>query len=184
MVTRYAVGALGVGLMGLGAFLAWSQRPWDVVVWLVGAVVLHDGLIAPLVLLVGLGVAATRPGVRGPLRAALLTAGCLTVIALPDILRPGPVVNVTVLPLDYVRNWLVLLGVVVLATVVVLVGKRGRGGHGGRVRRPEPAPVAPKPGPAPVAPQPGPAPVTPSPGPTPTAPKPGPTPPPKTPPSS
>ncbi|MGP9017434.1 hypothetical protein ACT1U9_03370 [Streptomyces sp. BR1] len=172
MVTRYAVGAVGVGLMGLGAFLAWSQRPWDVVVWLVGAVVLHDGLIAPFVLLVGLGVAAARPGVRGPLRAGLLTAGCLTAIALPDILRPGPVVNVTVLPLDYVRNWLVLLGVVVLATVVVMVGKRGRGGRGGHVRKPEPGPTAPKPGPAP-----------PKPGPAPAPPKPGPAAPPKTPPS-
>ncbi|MEU5432812.1 hypothetical protein AB0G73_05480 [Streptomyces sp. NPDC020719] len=178
MVTRYAVGAIGVGLMGLGAFLAWSQQPWDVVVWLVGAVVLHDGLIAPLVLLVGLGVAATRPGVRGPLRAALLTAGCLTVIALPAILRPGPVVNVTVLPLDYVRNWLVLLGVVVVVTVLVMVGKRGRGGPGARARRP--GPVAPKPGPAPVPPKPGP--VAPKPGPGPVAPKPGPAAPPKAPP--
>ncbi|WP_371655588.1 MULTISPECIES: hypothetical protein [unclassified Streptomyces] len=126
MVGRYAVGALGVATMGLGVSLVWAQSPWDVAVWLVGAIVLHDGLIAPLVLLVGLGVMATRPGVRGPLRAALVTAGCLTAIALPVILRPGPYNNATVLPLDYLRNWLVLLAVVVVGAGLVVAGKRVR----------------------------------------------------------
>ncbi|MFF1476428.1 hypothetical protein ACFVYD_02380 [Streptomyces sp. NPDC058301] len=126
MVARYVVGACGVALMGLGVSLVWAQAPWDVAVWLVGAVVLHDGLIAPLVLLVGLGVAATRPGLRGPLRAALVTGGCLTAIALPDILRPGPFTNATVVPLDYVRNWLVLLGVVGAGAALVVLGKRLR----------------------------------------------------------
>ncbi|MEU4347275.1 hypothetical protein [Streptomyces sp. NPDC023838] len=132
MVARYVVGACGVALMGLGVSLVWAQAPWDVAVWLVGAVVLHDGLIAPLVLLVGLGVAATRPGLRGPLRAALVTGGCLTAIALPDILRPGPFTNATVVPLDYVRNWLVLLGVVGVGAALVVVGKRLRAGRARR----------------------------------------------------
>lgn len=127
MAGRFAVGALGLTLMGLGVSLVWAQAPWDVAVWLVGAIVLHDGLIAPLVLLLGLGVALTRPGVRGPLRAALMTGGCLTAIALADILRPGPRNNATVLPLDYVRNWLVLLGVVALGAGLVLAVKRLRG---------------------------------------------------------
>lgn len=130
MAGRYAVGALGLALMGLGVSLVWAQGAWDVAVWLAGAVVLHDGFVAPLVLLVGLGVVAARPRVRGPLRAALVTGGCLTAIALPDILRPGPVNNATVLPLDYVRNWLVLLAVVAVAGALVAAGQslwRGRG---------------------------------------------------------
>ncbi|OAR26980.1 hypothetical protein A8W25_01455 [Streptomyces sp. ERV7] len=134
---RYAVGALGVALMGLGVSLVWAQSPWDVAVWLVGAVVLHDGLIAPLVLLVGLGVAATRPWARGPLRAALMTGGCLTAIALPDILRPGPVTNATVLPLDYLRNWLVLLAAVAVAGALVAAAKRVREERGRRRKTPE-----------------------------------------------
>ncbi|MFI1101798.1 hypothetical protein [Streptomyces melanogenes] len=126
MAGRYAVGALGLVLMGLGVSLVWAQSPWDVAVWLVGSIVLHDGLIAPLVLLVGAGVALAGLGVRGPLRAALVTAGCLTAIALPVILRPGPYTNATVLPLDYVRNWLVLLGVVGFGAVLVVAVKRVR----------------------------------------------------------
>ncbi|WHM35666.1 hypothetical protein [Streptomyces sp. BPTC-684] len=129
MAGRYVVGALGVALMGLGVSLVWAQSPWDVAVWLVGSIVLHDGLIAPLVLLVGVGVAATRPGLRGPLRAALVTAGCLTAIALPDILRPGPSNNATVLPLNYVRNWLVLLGVVAVGAGLVLAVRRVQAGR-------------------------------------------------------
>ncbi|WP_329402464.1 hypothetical protein [Streptomyces melanogenes] len=127
MAGRYVMGALGLALMGLGVSLVWAQSPWDVAVWLVGSIVLHDGLIAPLVLLVGVGVALTRPGVRGPVRAALVTAGCLTAIALPDILRPGPHNNATVLPLDYVRNWLVLLGVVGVGAGVVVAVRHVRG---------------------------------------------------------
>ncbi|WP_369375056.1 hypothetical protein [Streptomyces sp. cg36] len=126
MAGRYAVGVLGAALMGLGVSLVWAQTPYDVVVWLVGAVLLHDGLIAPLVLLVGLGVAAARPWARGPLRAALVSAGCLTAVALPAVLRPGPRNNATVLPLDYVRNWLVLLAVVAVAGALALVAARGR----------------------------------------------------------
>lgn len=140
MAGRYAVGALGLALMGLGVSLAWAQGTWDVAVWLAGAVVLHDGFVAPLVLLVGLGVVAARPRVRGPLRVALVTGGCLTAIALPAILRPGPPNNATVLPLDYVRNWLVLLAVVAVAGVLAAAGKSAwrRRGTGGRrpVRRP------------------------------------------------
>ncbi|MFK8911975.1 hypothetical protein [Streptomyces sp. YS-3] len=134
---RYAVGALGLALMGLGVSLVWAQGPWDVAVWLAGAVVLHDGLIAPLVLLVGVGVVAARPRVRGPLRAALVTGGCLTAIALPDILRPGPVTNATVVPLDYLRNWLVLLAVVAVAGVLVAAGKSLWRRRGPRGRPPE-----------------------------------------------
>ncbi|GAA0628435.1 hypothetical protein [Streptomyces crystallinus] len=129
MAGRYVVGALGLALMGLGVSLVWAQSPYDVAVWLVGAVVLHDGVVAPLVLLVGLGVLAARPWARGPVRAALVTAGCLTAIALPDILRPGPVNNATVLPLDYVRNWLALLGVVGVGSGLALLVKRWQRGH-------------------------------------------------------
>ncbi|PKV88835.1 hypothetical protein [Streptomyces sp. TLI_146] len=132
MAGRYAVGALGLALMGLGVSLVWAQSPWDVAVWLVGSIVLHDGLVAPLVLLVGVGVALTRPGVRGPVRAALVTAGCLTAIALPVILRPGPYKNATVLPLDYVRNWLVSLGVVGVAAGLTVAVKRVRAGRRSR----------------------------------------------------
>ncbi|MDT9688970.1 hypothetical protein Q5762_11585 [Streptomyces sp. P9(2023)] len=123
MVGRYVLGALAVAMMGLGAVLVVrTGTVWEVVLWLVGAIVLHDGLIAPLVL--GLGLLLAALPARGTVRAGLIVAGSLTLIALPLMLRPGTAPNPTALPLDYVRNWLVLMGVVALGTGAVLGVRR------------------------------------------------------------
>ncbi|MFF9011473.1 hypothetical protein ACF09C_00655 [Streptomyces sp. NPDC014870] len=123
MVVRYAVGALGVGLMGLGAVLVVrTGTVGEVLLWLAGAIVLHDGLIAPLVRGVGLLLAAVPA--RGVLRGGLVVAGSLTLIALPLLLRPGSAPNPTALPLDYLRNWLVLMGVVAVGTGALLGARR------------------------------------------------------------
>ncbi|MGA5269050.1 hypothetical protein NCG97_13615 [Streptomyces lydicamycinicus] len=115
---RALAGVAGLALMGVGASLLVNVRELTgVLVWLGGAVVLHDGLLAPLVLLVGM--ALVRGGVRGPVRGALTVAGTLTLVALPVLLRPGPRPNSSVLPLDYARNW--LLAMVAVATVTALV---------------------------------------------------------------
>ncbi|MFE0509101.1 hypothetical protein [Streptomyces sp. NPDC058964] len=138
-VPRFLAGVAGVVLMGVGASLLIDVRdPSDVLVWLGGAVVLHDALIAPLVLLVGL--ALTRGGARGPMRGALLVAGALTVVALPVLLRPGPRANSSVLPLDYLRNWLIALVAVAMVTALWAAARRftrNRWPRGGRAATPK-----------------------------------------------
>ena len=120
-VTRYLAGAAGVTLMGVGVSLLLDVRDLtDVLVWLGGAVVLHDALIAPLVLSAGLLL--VRGGPRGPVRGALIVAGALTVL-----LRPGRRANSSVLPLDYPRNWLIAL--VAVAGVTALSGAVRRFAH-------------------------------------------------------
>lgn len=134
-LTRALAGVAGLTLMGVGASLLLDVREvTGVLLWLGGAVVLHDGLIAPLVLLVGLVLVrgGAHGGARGPVRGALTVAGALTVVALPVLLRPGPRANSSVLPLDYWGNWLVAMVVVVMVTAVVVVGLRFRGGRRGR----------------------------------------------------
>ncbi|WP_228044684.1 hypothetical protein [Streptomyces ferrugineus] len=127
---RVAVGLAGVALMGVGVSLLTEVRAlWDVLVWLGGAVVLHDAVIAPLVLLAGLLL--VRGGLRGPVRGALLVAGALTAVALPMLLRPGRTANPSVLPLDYPRNWLIAL-VTVAAVAGFWVAVRGLVGRGRR----------------------------------------------------
>ncbi|GAA5614492.1 hypothetical protein CP981_25280 [Streptomyces platensis] len=131
---RALAGVAGVVLMGVGASLLLDVRDLTgVLVWLGGAVVLHDGLIAPLVLLVGLVLVrgGVRGGVHGPVRGALTVAGALTVVALPVLLRPGPRANSSVLPLDYWGNWLVAVGGVVMVTAVVLAARWFRRGRRG-----------------------------------------------------
>jgi hypothetical protein len=120
---RIVTGALGVFLMAVGAtLLLKGGQLTDVALWLAGAIVLHDGIVAPLVLAVGLLLAGVPA--RGTVRAALVVAGSLTLVALPVLLRRGTPANASVLPLDYVRNWLIALGVVAVLTGVLLVVRR------------------------------------------------------------
>jgi hypothetical protein len=121
-VVRVLAGAGGVALMGVGVVLLVDVRDaTGVLVWLGGAMVLHDVVIAPLVLLVGL--AAVRGRARGPVRGALVVAGALTVVALPALLRPGRTANSSVLPLDYPRNWLLALVAVAAVTALCLAAR-------------------------------------------------------------
>ncbi|MEU9191817.1 hypothetical protein [Streptomyces hundungensis] len=123
---RAVLGAAGLALMILGGVLVWDQAThWDVLIWLAGAVVLHDGLIAPLVVAVGLLTGGLKN--RGLLRATLLTGGCLVLIALPLLLRPLPTANPSVLPLDYPRGLLISLAVVVALALLLGAGRRWRG---------------------------------------------------------
>ncbi|MFB6810651.1 hypothetical protein [Streptomyces sp. NPDC056387] len=113
---RYVVAGLGLALMGVGgALLVQQPSPWRIALWLAGAVVLHDALIAPLVFAVAALAGAAGLRLRGVPRAALIVAGSLTAIALPPLLRPGGVANATVLPLDYLRNWLLTMAAVAVA---------------------------------------------------------------------
>ncbi|MFE9401210.1 hypothetical protein ACFYNY_05475 [Streptomyces sp. NPDC006530] len=123
---RTVLGAAGLALMALGGLLVWDQAThWDVLIWLVGAVVLHDGIIAPLVVAVGLLTGGLKN--RGLLRGTLLTAGCLVLIALPLLLRPLPTNNPSVLPLDYVQGLLISLAVLAVLALLLGVGRRWRG---------------------------------------------------------
>ncbi|MEV6329115.1 hypothetical protein [Streptomyces sp. NPDC051909] len=129
-VLRYAVGGLGLVLIGLGAWLVVAEPdPLGVLVWLAGALVLHDGVLAPLVFGVGLLLVGRRQ--RGLWRGALLVAGSVVLVALPLLVRPGAPPNPSALPLPYGRNLaIVLAGVAASAGALYLV-RRGRD----RVRR-------------------------------------------------
>lgn len=136
---RIVLGAAGVALMTVGLVLLVTGGQFkDVALWLAGAVVLHDLLVAPLVLAAGL-LLAQLPA-RGLLRGALVTAGCLTAVALPVLLAPGTPGNPSVLPLDYPRNWLLSLAAVAAVTGAALAGRwlrarwarRSRAGGGSR----------------------------------------------------
>ncbi|WP_049578944.1 hypothetical protein [Streptomyces sp. SBT349] len=127
-VTRGVLGIAGLGLLAAGARLLFVATPRgtpaEVALWLGGALVAHDLLFAPLVLLAGLAL-RRLPG-RRTVRAGLLVAGSATLVALPILLRPGAPRNPTALPLDYPSNLALLLAAVALATATVtLAGRRG-----------------------------------------------------------
>ena len=81
--------------------------------WLGGAVLADDFFLVPLTVSVGWLVTrwASRPdGHRtvGAVRTTLLYVGITSLIAVPLLLRQGKGVNPTILPRDYLRDWLVL----------------------------------------------------------------------------
>ncbi|MFG3343963.1 hypothetical protein ACGF1Z_02735 [Streptomyces sp. NPDC048018] len=124
-VLRYVLGGAGLALTGIGAWqLAVLPHAPAVPLWLAGAVVLHDGVIAPLVLAVGLLVAA-RPA-RGVLRGALIVMGGVTLVTLPLLVRPGEPPNPSALPLPYGRNLAVVLAAVAVTAGALLLVRRRR----------------------------------------------------------
>lgn len=112
---RVALGLSGGLLLAFGGFrLVTELDGADMLVlaiWLVAAVAIHDGVIAPLT--VGTGVVLTRVPPRGRryLQGALVVAALITVIALPLIDRQGTQpASKAILLRDYGNNLALLLG--------------------------------------------------------------------------
>ncbi|MDF9816496.1 hypothetical protein [Streptomyces sp. SPB162] len=127
MKARIALGMVGVAAMTLGAVQLFTvgevKAPVDVPLWLAGGIVLHDAVLTPVVLAVGAALSRwLPPHVRRPVRGGLITAACLTAVALPFLLRPAATSNPSVLPLDYPRNLAVALGAVVVLTALAAGG--------------------------------------------------------------
>jgi hypothetical protein len=99
---------------------ATHPRSWAT--WVIGAALVHDLVVLPLVLLVGLGLGQLlRPAWRGPARAALVIGAVLALATWPTIRRFGARAdNPTVLPLPAGRNLVAI--VVVLALVAIVAG--------------------------------------------------------------
>jgi hypothetical protein len=111
----YVVGALTMvgGAVGLVLHLH-RTHPVGTAIYYVGGALAHDLIIAPLVILVGVLVAAVVPHAYRPaVRGGLIVSGAMTLIALPLLLGKGKQAdNPSHVPLPYGRNLLLILAVV------------------------------------------------------------------------
>ena len=135
MKTRIALATLGVGvgLWGLWLLLD-AVEPAALIrlpIWLGGAVLADDFFLVPLTL--GVGWLVTRWSIGpdrhrtiGAVRTTLLSVGLTTLIAIPLLLRQGKGANPTVLPRDYLRDWLLLEATIIVAGAVVFGLQRSR----------------------------------------------------------
>ena len=120
---------LGGAGMAYGAWLLLSRQDLgqivEVVVWLTAAVVIHDGILAPLV--VGLGWIGGRLLPRAVARGAvtvLVLLGPIVLVAIPVLGRFGAIAdNPTLLDRDYTQGLLVFAALCVCAGVAVGVGE-------------------------------------------------------------
>ncbi|WP_433015539.1 hypothetical protein [Kribbella sp. CA-294648] len=134
MKARILFGVLGVGVGLWGLWLLVGALSVDALVrlplWLGGAVLVDDFVLVPLTLAAGWVLArwSTGPGRHrtiNAVRATGLYVGVTTLIAIPLLIRQGKGVNPTVLPRDYLRDWLLLEATIVATGVlVVIAGQR------------------------------------------------------------
>ena len=136
-VVRGVLIALGIALIGLGGWVLTDtvnpNRYGGLLLWLVGSVVVHDAVLAPVVAVVSLVVRRTgrrvRPAVLWIVQGAVVVGAIFSLIVVPEIVAKakGPK-NDTVLPFDYGLRlavlWLVIAAVA--AGLVALYLARSR----------------------------------------------------------
>ena len=128
---RLLLGALGAVAAGVGA-AALVEEGWAnfeaALWWLVGGVVLHDGVLVPLTIGAGVVAAALLPGwLRPAAVAAGVVLGTVTVMAMPVLGRFGARPdNPTLLDRDYTTGWVIFASCVLAGAVAwgVLVRRR------------------------------------------------------------
>ena len=131
MRTRVAIGALGVLAAVYGGWLVLSRGhdlP-NLVLWLAAGVVLHDGVLALVVLAVGTVTVRMLPRpAKAPAVVGFVVLGSVTLLAVPVLGRFGARSdNPTLLDRDYTVGGLVLAGLVLVGVVTAsLVGSRRR----------------------------------------------------------
>lgn len=139
---RVALCLAGGLLLTFGAFrLVTNLDRTDLLVlglWLMGALALHDAVIAPLT--VGTGVLLTRvpPRARRYLQGALIVGALLTVIAIPLIHRRGTQPEVKAILLrNYAGNLALLLGLTAAVAVTLYAARVVRDQRSATTREPE-----------------------------------------------
>jgi hypothetical protein len=131
-IRRWRIGLLlfGLAVMGIGAVVAltWlhaTQYP-RVILWLVAALIVHDGIIAPSVFVISL--IARRLSARVPaviiaiVEGALVIAGIVTLLFVPEILKKTIGTNSSsILPQNYGLHLVVFYGVMAILVAAAVV---------------------------------------------------------------
>jgi hypothetical protein len=135
---RVTLAALGVLCIGYGVWGVLTggveTAPADTARWLVGGVLGHDLVLAPLVAAVGWLVGRAVPRVARPIvQGGLLIAGAVALVAVPVLTGRGGHGNSSSNPLDYPRNLLIVLGAIGAATAaavtIAVLRERRAGGR-------------------------------------------------------
>ncbi|MGI8667686.1 MAG: hypothetical protein ACR2N4_16950 [Jatrophihabitans sp.] len=135
-VLRVSLGAVGVAAIGYGAVRiltdAKDTKPLALIKWLIGALLVHDVLIAPVVIGIGWLLARYVPDrARAFVQAGLVTGGLISAIGVLLIWRQGKTSarSLALLQQNYLGNLLLLLAIVAacyLACYLISVSRSNR----------------------------------------------------------
>ncbi|WP_405064122.1 hypothetical protein OG474_21410 [Kribbella sp. NBC_01505] len=135
MKTRGAIAAFGIGfgLWGLWLLLQALEPPQLIrlPIWLGGAVLADDFFLVPTTVTIGWLVTRWSIGpdnhrTVSAVRTTLLYVGITTLIAIPLLLRQGKGANPTILPRNYLRDWLLLEATIIVVGLLVFALQRSR----------------------------------------------------------
>ena len=132
MRSRLALGAVGTVAGVYGAVLLLSrQQPEDwveVAIWFAVGVVVHDFVLAPLMLVAGVVMVRVLPAAaRAPAVVGLVVLGSVTLLAVPVLGGFGVVPdNPTLFDRSYLAGWAVLAGVVLAGVLAAALARRSR----------------------------------------------------------
>ena len=131
MRLRIVLIACGVLAAAYGARTLLGEDPRDLLdaaLWLAGAVVVHDFVLAPSVILGALALRHWLPPTwRTPLVVLAIVLGSLTLVAVPVLGRFGARPdNPSLLDRPYVAGWLALLALGLLAVAGHVLAQRVR----------------------------------------------------------
>jgi len=129
LIAGWAVIAYGIGGLLLNAD---RTHPEQWIRWVVGALVVHDLIVAPLVFALGAYlVARIPPGARAATQGALFASGVVVLTAWPFLRGYGLLAdNPSALPNNYALGLAIVLSLVWAATAVLLTWtwRRNRSG--------------------------------------------------------
>jgi hypothetical protein len=110
---------LGVGLRGILAH-SLDTRPANLARFVVGGALLHDLLVAPVVIVLGVSLTRVVPArARAVVQAALVASVVIALFSFPMVRAYGLATNnPTSLPHNYARNLLVVLALIWVAAAI------------------------------------------------------------------
>lgn len=122
---RIILSVAGVLLLLFGAFRFFTEIPWPnliaLAMWMIGAIVIHDGILSPLVVALGYVLRRFVPDrARRYLQAALIMAALVTVVATPMLYLRGSQPGVKALLLrNYGANLTLIISIIAVVTLAL-----------------------------------------------------------------
>ncbi len=126
---RAVVIALGIAAGGYGVLLLFDiggENLRALAPWLIGGVILHDAVLAPLTILLGyLGSRALGARLPSPVIIGSVVLGSLTLVAWPVLGREGARPdNSTLLDRNYVAGWGIAAALTLVGVVLAVLQQR------------------------------------------------------------
>lgn len=116
---------VGLGLWGVRLMSEFrSEQLVSMMTWLIGGVILHDAVIAPVTVLVGVVATRMLPGYARSVAAVAFLVWATLTVTFANVLSGQGGNNHTVLNRPYVLSWVVLT--IVIASVATAVAYRRR----------------------------------------------------------